>query len=576
MESKTLFNQTATLFQNFSLRQKIVAGVSILVVVGFVVFLILFRTTGSMVGSGYTVLFDRTNASDSALIIQQLEKNNVPYKVVNEGTIAVPSSMVYKQRISIAALGIPKDSKVGFEIFNKNAFGATDFEQRIKYLRALEGELSRTVEGLQPIKNANVHIAIPKETVFAEKKNATTASIVLLMNTGMRLSPKQIAGIKNLVAASVTNLLPQDVSIVNQDGVSLGDKDGAGYQSEIVKAQVQYKQDAERTIEEKIVNVLAPVIGGVDKVVAKVTIDYNFAREDSTSEVYDPNSVPRSEQSVEEKRQGSAPKDVGGVPGAVSNIGPVQGLDSNKKSEKYEKSTATTNYEISKKIIKIKGQFATIKRLSVAVVVDGNYEFKKDANGNNNNQLIYAARSKKQMASISDIVKQTVGFNTKRGDEVTVSNFEFKPLQKDGTKAATQTIIDKMTYYTEPLIPIFKYLVAGILLFVFYKKVIEPFSVKMIEHNVEEYSSDELKELEEDEDTAEDTLEKFRKARQKVEAQLGLGEEFNEDELKYDVLLEKLKNLSDSKSEEIAGILQTMITNEGDYDLNIEKGGNES
>ncbi|HIP31021.1 MAG TPA: flagellar M-ring protein FliF, partial [Sulfurospirillum arcachonense] len=219
MDFKTLLDQIATLFQNFTLRQRIVALVSILLVVGFIVFLLLFRAKDSMVGSGYSILFDKTNAGDSALIIQQLEKDGVPYKVINEGTIAVPSSMVYKQRISIAALGIPKDSKVGFEIFDKNEFGATDFEQKIKYLRALEGELARTIESLQPIDNASVHIAIPKDTVFAEHKNPTTASIVLNMYRGMKLSMKQITGIKNLVSASITNLLSADVSIVDQDGI---------------------------------------------------------------------------------------------------------------------------------------------------------------------------------------------------------------------------------------------------------------------------------------------------------------------------------------------------------------------
>jgi len=567
MDFKTLLDQIATLFQNFTLRQRIVALVSILLVVGFIVFLLLFRAKDSMVGSGYSILFDKTNAGDSALIIQQLEKDGVPYKVINEGTIAVPSSMVYKQRISIAALGIPKDSKVGFEIFDKNEFGATDFEQKIKYLRALEGELARTIESLQPIDNASVHIAIPKDTVFAEHKNPTTASIVLNMYRGMKLSMKQITGIKNLVSASITNLLSADVSIVDQDGIPLGDEDSGAFEGELVKSQMKYKKDYERDIEDKIINVLAPVIGGVDKVVAKVTIDFDFARVDSMSEVYDPNSVPRSEQTVEEKKEGSSPEDVGGVPGAVSNIGPVQGLESNKIKEKYEKSSSTINYEISKKVTNTKGEFATIRRLSAAVVVDGNYDFGKDADGVETNKLEYIALSDAQMTAINEIVKQTVGFNVNRGDEVTVSNFEFKPLSRDGTKAPTQNLIDKFTYYSAPLIPIFKYLIAGLLLFFFYKKVIEPFSQKMIEHNVEDFSADDIKLEEDDEDSAEDTLEKFKKARKKVEDQLGLGDDFNEDELKYDVLLEKLKSLSDDKSEEIAGLLQTMIRNESDYDF---------
>lgn len=179
------------------------------------------------------------------------------------------------------------------------------------------------------------------------------------------------------------------------------------------------------------------------------------------------------------------------------------------------------------------------------------------------------------MASINAIVKQTVGFNAKRGDEVTVSNFEFKPLQRDGTKAPTQNFIDKLAYYGGPLIPIVKYLLAAILLFIFYKKVIEPFSQKMIEHSVEEYSAEDIKPEENDEDSAEDTLEKFKKARKKVEDQLGIGDEFNEDELKYDVLLEKLKTLADDKSEEIAGLLQTMIRNESDYDFQPKNTGAE-
>lgn len=174
------------------------------------------------------------------------------------------------------------------------------------------------------------------------------------------------------------------------------------------------------------------------------------------------------------------------------------------------------------------------------------------------------------MRSIEQIVRQTVGFNANRGDEVTVSNFEFKPLQKDGTKAPTQSFVDKITFYTAPLIPIIKYLIAAILLFVFYKKVIEPFTTKMVEETVDSYDQKDLEEEKDDEESAEDTLEKFKKARKKVEAQLGIGEEFNEEELKYDVLLEKIKSLADDKSEEVAGLLQQMIKTEGDFNLSTD------
>ncbi|MCR1811154.1 flagellar basal-body MS-ring/collar protein FliF [Sulfurospirillum sp. hDNRA2] len=566
MEFRTLLNQIATLIQNLTLRQRIVAAMSIVVLIGFLVFLMLYKNSNSSNTSGYSVLFENTTAGDSALIIQQLEKDKVPYKILNEGTIAVPSEMVHKQRIAIAAQGIPKNSKVGFEIFDKTEFGATDFEQKIKYIRALEGELARTIESLGPIANASVHIAVPKETVFAQKQASPTASVVLNIRSGMSLSLKQITGIKNLIAASIANLTAENVSIVNQDGEPLGDNDSNLFQGELVKSQIRYKKEFEHNIEQKIINVLAPVIGGIDKVNAKVTIDFDFSQQDSVSEIYDPNSVPRSEQSIEEKREGKEPQDVGGVPGAISNIGPVQGLESTKKGETYQKSSTTTNYEISKKVVNSKDEFAKIKRITAAVVVDGAYKYGLDEKGNKKSELEYTPLSKEQMDAIRDIVRQTVGYNATRGDEVTVSNFEFKPLSSDGTRVATKDFMDKVSRYVTPLVPLLKYLMVAILLFVFYKKVILPFSQKMVETKLDDFE-DEVEPIKLDEEEgAEDTLEKFKQARKKVEDQLGIGQDFNEESLKYDVLLEKLKHLAEQKSEEFASLLQSMIRNEGDFD----------
>ena len=562
MEFKTLLNQIATLLQNLALRQKIVAAVSIAVLIGFLVFLTLYKNSNSSIANGYSVLFENTTTGDSALILQQLEKDKIPYKILNEGTIAVPSNIVYKERIAIAALGIPKNSKVGFEIFDKAEFGATDFEQKIKYIRALEGELARTIEGLGPISKANVHIAVPKETVFTQKQASSTASIVLNIRPNMTLGLKQIVGIKNLVAASVANLSAESVSIVNQDGEPLGDQESVVFQGELVKTQIRYKKDFENNFEQKIIQVLAPVIGGVDKINAKVAIDFDFSQQDSVSEIYDPNSVPRSEQSVEEKREGKEPQDVGGVPGAISNIGPVQGLENNKKSETYQKSSTTTNYEISKKVVNSKDEFAKIKRLTVAVVVDGNYKYGVDSDGKKKSEPEYFPLSKEQVDSIRDVVRQTVGFNANRGDEITVSNLEFKPLQGDVKVAPTKDFMDKMSHYASPLFPLLKYLLVAGLLFVFYKKVIIPFSQKMVENKLE----DEIEEIRVEEDSSDDTLEKFKQARKKVEDQLGIDKDFSEDALKYDVLLEKLKHLADQKSEEFSGLLQSMIRNESDYD----------
>ena len=564
MDFKALLHQISQIYQKLSLKQKIVAASSIVLVVAFLVFLTLYKSKNENF-AGYSVLFENISPSDSALIVDQLNKDGIKYKLANEGTILVPTSDVYKERIAVATLGIPKESKIGFEIFDKQEFGATDAEQRVKFQRALEGELARTIESLSSIQKATVRIAIPKESVFTERQALPTASIVVELKPGVSLNAKQIFGIKNLVAASVTNLSTENVKIVNQDGVALGDEDGE-FDSDAIAQQIRYKREFENNYEQKIVNVLAPIVGGADKVVAKVNIDFDFDKKDTKSEVYDPNNVVRSESNIEEKRQGSAPNEVGGVPGAVSNIGPVQGLDDSTLKEQYNKSSQQTNYEISKKVTNVKGQFASINRVSAAVVIDGLYQSKKDKDGKPTGELEFAPLTKEQRESITNLIKQSIGYNQNRGDEVSLDNFEFKT----GKDVSTGEKMDGfMNNYVMPFLPIFKYLFVALLLYIFYKKVIVPFMQKMLEETKEEeeQAQNEFEDIETD---AEDTLEKFKAARKKVEEQLGLGGEFNEDELKYDVLLEKMRTVISERSEEIAALLQDMVKNDNDFNMRKE------
>ena len=564
MDFKALLHQISQIYQKLSLKQKIVAGGSIVLVVAFLVFLTLYKNKTENF-SGYSVLFENISPSDSALIVDQLNKDGIKYKLANEGTILVPTSDVYKERIAVATLGIPKESKIGFEIFDKQEFGATDAEQRVKFQRALEGELARTIESLSSIQKATVRIAIPKESVFTERQALPTASIVVELKPGVSLNAKQIFGIKNLVAASVTNLSTENVKIVNQDGVALGDEDGE-FDSDAIAQQIRYKREFENNYEQKIVNVLAPIVGGADKVVAKVNIDFDFDKKDTKSEVYDPNNVVRSESNIEEKRQGSAPNEVGGVPGAVSNIGPVQGLDDSTLKEQYNKSSQQTNYEISKKVTNVKGQFASINRVSAAVVIDGLYQSKKDKDGKPTGELEFTPLTKEQRDSITNLIKQSIGYNQSRGDEVSLDNFEFK-TGKD--VSAGERMDGLLNNYVMPFLPLLKYVFALLLLYFFYKKVIVPFMQKMLEETKEEeeQAQDDLEEIEMD---AEDTLEKFKAARKKVEEQLGLGGEFNEDELKYDVLLEKMKIIVTERSEEISNLLQDMVKNDSDFNMRKE------
>ena len=564
MDFKALLHQISQIYQKLSLKQKIVAASSIVLVVAFLVFLTLYKSKNENF-AGYSVLFENISPNDSALILDQLNKDGIKYKLANEGTILVPTSDVYKERIAVATLGIPKESKIGFEIFDKQEFGATDAEQRVKFQRALEGELARTIESLSSIQKATVRIAIPKESVFTERQALPTASIVVELKPGVSLNAKQIFGIKNLVAASVTNLSTENVKIVNQDGVALGDEDGE-FDSDAIAQQIRYKREFENNYEQKIVNVLAPIVGGADKVVAKVNIDFDFDKKDTKSEVYDPNNVVRSESNIEEKRQGSVPNEVGGVPGAVSNIGPVQGLDDSTLKEQYNKSSQQTNYEISKKVTNVKGQFASINRVSAAVVIDGLYQSKKDKDGKPTGEIEFTPLSKEQRESITNLIKQSIGYNQNRGDEVSLDNFEFKTGKDISTSEKMDGFVNN---YVVPFMPLLKYIFVALLLYIFYKKVIVPFMQKMLEETKEEEEQvqDGLEDIEVD---AEDTLEKFKAARKKVEEQLGLSGEFNEDELKYDVLLEKMRAVITERNEEIAMLLQDMVKNDSDFNMRKE------
>lgn len=562
MDFRVLLHQIGQLYQNLSIRQRIVAAGSIVVVVGFLVFLSIYKSSTSSTNfDGYSILFKNISPADSAIIIQQLNKDGVSYKLADEGTILVPTDSVYKERIAVASLGVLKDGKVGFEIFDKQEFGSTDNEQRVKFQRALEGELARTIESLAPISKASVHIAIPKDSVFTERQRPTTASVVLNIKNGQKLNSRQIVGIKNIISASVANLSTDNVKIVNQDGVALGE-DGGDFENELIAQQIRYTKDYEEAYEQKIIDLIGKFIGGNDKVTAKVTIDFDFSAKNTQSEVYDPNSVVRSEQNIDERREGKRPAEVGGVPGAVSNIGPVQGLDGNKPDELYTKSVANTNYEISKKVTTIKDQFATIKRITAAVVVDGNYEFKKDEAGIQTNELIYVQRSQDEMNRIKTLIETAIGYDANRGDEVSVNNFEFKtPIEYQLPASKFKSAIDA---YFMPFMPFIKYLIVIALIIVLYKKVITPFMRKMLEDIKDEEEVLEVPEFDPDEET-EDTLEKFKAARKRVEEQLGIGEDFNEDELKYEVLLEKMKLLATERSEEIASLLQNMVKSDNEF-----------
>ena len=566
---KEFFEQVSAVFLNLTKRQKIVVLSSIVAVIAFIVLLILLmRGSGSTQNefAGYSVLFRNIDPSVSAQVIAQLEADGINYKLADEGTILVPTKDVYKERIAVASITNIQgnNGRVGFELFDNKEFGATEDEQRVKFQRAIQGELSKTIESLEPIERAVVYIAFPKESVFTERQTPPTASVVVKLKTNTSLDLGQIDGIKRIVAGSVANLKVENVKIVTQDGIAIGEDTIAlknEQEAAKIAAQVRYKHEFESRYENKIIDMIASFTGSKEKVTAKVTMEFDFSQTDSEREIFDPNSVIRSEQNIEEHKVGRDKPDIGGVPGAVSNIGPVQGIEDNKPAEQYDKTVANTNYEISKQIIKTKPQFATIRRITAAVAVDGRYDYVRDENGDATGVVKYFPLDEAEMNSITNLVKQAVGYDPNRGDEVTVSNIEFRP----NSIAVPLTKFEAfMESYVNPVLPAAKYVFAFIVLFVLYKKVIMPFMEKMLKDLTPDDDSL-LQDSMNVDDEAEDTLERFKAARKRAEDELGISQDFNEEDLKYDVLLEKMKAIVSEKSEEVANLLQGMVKNDSAF-----------
>ncbi len=560
MDFKVLFAQLATLYEKLTKQQKIIIIAAVVGIVAFLIFLVVF-TAKNDTQDKYVILFSSLSSEDAAKVVEQLEKDGIAYQLEDNNIIKVPKDVVYKERIVIASMGIPKNKGVGFELFDTQEFGATKFDQDVKYIRALEGELSRTINSLVPIESSSVSLALPKDTLFVAKQVKPTASVMVQIHEGSRLSSRQIRGIKNLVSASVAKLTSENVMLINSEGETLGDEDEMAQMGELSAVQQKYKNKEEKKRQRKIIEVISPFVGGAKKVVAQVTIEFDFSIKNSTSETFDPENVVRSEQVSEEKKEGGSSEQVGGVPGTVSNIGPVEGLKSNKPSEKYEKNTGTTNYEVGKTVSTTKSQFARIRRISAAVIIDGKYNYKLDSKGEAGKVLEYEKIQESDLEALSSLVSRSIGIDETRGDIVSVKNLQFTRdaslVKVDGVSQA----FEFSETYLAPFSGLFKYIFVIILLLILYKKIISPFAAKMLEVSKEE-DDQSRPTLDIDDDEEEDLVEKVQKMRKKVESQLGVGDGFNEDELKHEVLLEKVRTMTEDAPEEIASLLQSLLVEE--------------
>ncbi|MBL3284872.1 Flagellar M-ring protein FliF [Rickettsiales endosymbiont of Paramecium tredecaurelia] len=371
------------------------------------------------------VLYSDLDAKDSSSIIHELELKEVPFKASNDNAvIKVPQDSVSKVRADLAQMGLPtKAVRIGYEIFDQEEnIGTTSFAQNVKMMRALEGELSRTISAFAQVDSARVHLVIPQREVFSREKTHPRASIVLKLQKQAQLSKGEVDAIAHLVVTSVPNLEMRNITIVDTKGkvFKFGLKDEDAENELDLGKNEEYRIAYENRLKEVIESILQESIG-VGKVRAHVSVEMSFDKTVVNSEIYDPDgAVPRSVQYKEEKESTNSSDSELDI-SALNNLpGENAAIDGQGALSNSQKTNQITNYEISRTIKNHIAEQGAIKKISVAVLVDGSYRMNADG------QREYIARSEEELSKIRNLVCGAVGFNQKRDDKVEVVNMRFE------------------------------------------------------------------------------------------------------------------------------------------------------
>jgi flagellar M-ring protein FliF len=381
--------------------------------VGFFAFVILRITAPQM-----TPLFTELSPADSGAIVKDLERQGIAFEIKGDGaSVLVPKDQVARLRMKLAEAGLPKGGSVGYEIFDKSdVLGATSFVQNINHLRALEGELARTIRAIDRVQGARVHLVLPERPLFSREKVEPSASIVLKVRGS--LEAQQVRAVRHLVASAVNGLRPERISIVDEAGQLLADGARADGAAELGSAGLERQQGFERRLREQIESIVSSVVGP-GRARVQLTADFDLNRITQTSDTFDPEGrVVRSSQTREESSSNgekTGEVTVGNeLPGANQRSGETgSARDQNRKSEEV------VNYEISRttKTEVIEG--GRVKRISAAVLVDGTYA------KNDKGESVYQPRSKEEIDRIAALVRSAVGYDQKRGDQIEVVNLRF-------------------------------------------------------------------------------------------------------------------------------------------------------
>ncbi len=403
------------IFNKLSLQQKIAIGVTVAITA--VIFIVLFSILNQPT---YTPLYSNLSQDDASKIVDQLTTQKVQYEITDNGkTISVPKDKVYEIRLSLASKGIPSSGVVGYEIFDKNTMGMSDFMQKLDYQRALEGELAKSIMEIDGVQGARVHIVIPQKSVFKDEQKPTTAAVVLQLRNNYSISKNNISAILNLVSSSVEGLSPGKVTLIDTQGKLLSKQDDDDPLAVASSKQYEIKRSIENYLAQKAQSMLDNVLGYGNSMV-EINADLDFDQVEKTMESYDPNSqVAISEQTIKTDNNGKSMGD----------------------SSAQQTQNSTTNYEISKSIQKVIQGSGNIKRLSVAAVInDVPTEVKKG----NDVQTVYKPRSQNDMFKLEDIIKSAVGVDSSRNDQISIVNIPFE------TKDLTMDKISKPGIFDDP------------------------------------------------------------------------------------------------------------------------------
>lgn len=406
--------QLKNIFGSLAPRQIAVIAIALLLCAGLLYSLLHWRKEAD-----FKTLYTGLAAEDSAAVIQKLKESASDYRLSETGdVISVPSAKLAELRLQLAAAGLPRTGRIGFEIFDKTNLGATEFVEHVNYGRALEGELERSVGALSEVEQARVHITFPKESVFAESRQPSKASVMMKLKPGAHLSPRNVMAVAHLVSSAVEGLTPDAVSVLDMQGNLLSQLTPSSPEDAASEAGLDYRQKVEHDLLQKISSTLDPLLGH-DRYRASMSVDIDLTSGEQSEETVDPaKSVMLTSQKSEETTGGSGS---GGIPGTASNLPrpPARSASSSTTTRRSENIT----WQPSRVTRTTKLPQGGLKRMSVALVLD--QAVKWEGTGKNLHRVVVPP-SEEMMKSVKDVVTAAIGFVPDRGDLITVETLPFE------------------------------------------------------------------------------------------------------------------------------------------------------